>query len=315
MTSVNARLNGCENLFAVAGQAYEPVSRQRFDQIVSNPPFVISPESRFLYRDSGLQADAFCRELLRGAPDLLVEGGFCQMSVNWAHVEGQPWEQRLAEWFDELAADVLIWKDEVQSPEQYASLWIRSSPISEDQYHALHEEWMRFFAAEHIEAVGYGIVHMRRRTPDAGAVGNWLCIDESPDRVVGYSGEPILQRFAVEDLLRSSGADDGLLDVPLRLSPDARVVQTLRPREGEFVIEKMLLRSVRGLVREAYFDDNIATLIRHWSESATPRQLFERFAAAANTTVEALARSGLPIVRELLRKSYLVVAAAGESKS
>ena len=43
-------------LAARAGSFFEPVAGERFDLVVSNPPFVVSPgtSERLVYRDSGL---------------------------------------------------------------------------------------------------------------------------------------------------------------------------------------------------------------------------------------------------------------------
>ncbi|NRD08293.1 hypothetical protein HRF29_04940 [Rathayibacter agropyri] len=36
-------MNGIENIEFRLGSLYEPVAGERFDQIVTNPPFVITP--------------------------------------------------------------------------------------------------------------------------------------------------------------------------------------------------------------------------------------------------------------------------------
>ena len=43
------------------GNLFEPVAGETFDLIVSNPPYVISPENDITYRDSGLPGDSFSR--------------------------------------------------------------------------------------------------------------------------------------------------------------------------------------------------------------------------------------------------------------
>ena len=48
---------------ARGGSWFEPVGREQFDLIVANPPFVISPDNDFVFRDSALDGDAICREL------------------------------------------------------------------------------------------------------------------------------------------------------------------------------------------------------------------------------------------------------------
>src|SRR5690242_1977285 len=46
---------------------------ERFDIIVASPPYVISPETSFLYGDSGMPADAVSPELVSAMPDHLEE--------------------------------------------------------------------------------------------------------------------------------------------------------------------------------------------------------------------------------------------------
>ena len=46
----NAQLNGIKNIEFIKGDLFEPIEGQTFDLIISNPPFLISPESQCLYR-------------------------------------------------------------------------------------------------------------------------------------------------------------------------------------------------------------------------------------------------------------------------
>ncbi len=43
------------------GDLLEPVAGESFDLVVSNPPFVVGPQRRYAYRDSGLPGDEICR--------------------------------------------------------------------------------------------------------------------------------------------------------------------------------------------------------------------------------------------------------------
>src|SRR5260370_9391507 len=66
-TEFNAALNGITNLETRLGNLYEPVRRERFGLILSNPPYVISPESSLVYRDSGRAPGEISRDVLLGA--------------------------------------------------------------------------------------------------------------------------------------------------------------------------------------------------------------------------------------------------------
>src|SRR5437879_1195044 len=64
-TRFNAQLNGLRNVEGRQGDLFEPVAGLRFDLIVCNPPYVISPESRYTFRDSGRRGDALCEDVVR----------------------------------------------------------------------------------------------------------------------------------------------------------------------------------------------------------------------------------------------------------
>ena len=55
MTRFNAILNDIGNVETAAGDLFEPTGDLEFDLIISNPPFVVSPENEHLFRDSGLK--------------------------------------------------------------------------------------------------------------------------------------------------------------------------------------------------------------------------------------------------------------------
>ena len=96
MARTTAALNGVA-LDVRGGSLYEPVAGERFDLVVSNPPFVVSPPGgeRLVYRDSGLPGDDVVRRVVTEAPRHLAPGGVAQVLANWVHVAGQPWEERL----------------------------------------------------------------------------------------------------------------------------------------------------------------------------------------------------------------------------
>jgi len=47
----NAALNGIENVEFRHGSFFDPVAGERFGLVVSNPPYVITPDTEFLFRD------------------------------------------------------------------------------------------------------------------------------------------------------------------------------------------------------------------------------------------------------------------------
>ena len=76
----NAALNGIDVVELRQGHLFEPVAGERFGLLVANPPYVISPDATYTYRDSGVPRDELCRRIVRTAPEHLAEGGFAHVS-------------------------------------------------------------------------------------------------------------------------------------------------------------------------------------------------------------------------------------------
>ena len=107
-TDVNQRALGIARFNAVLnevgdrvevreGSFFEPVRGERYDLIATNPPFVISPATgeRLVYRDSGLPGDQVVEDIVRAAPEHLIERGWCQVLANWVVERDRPWDERL----------------------------------------------------------------------------------------------------------------------------------------------------------------------------------------------------------------------------
>jgi SAM-dependent methyltransferase len=104
----NAQLNGLANVTCLEGDFFEPVREELFDLIISNPPFVVSPENSFMLRDSGPPGDARCRKLIAEASQRLREGGYCQFMYTWAHLSGEDWREQMAAWFIGTGCDAWV---------------------------------------------------------------------------------------------------------------------------------------------------------------------------------------------------------------
>jgi hypothetical protein len=101
----NAALNGADTVECRQGDLFTTVAGERFDLIVSNPPFVISPDRSYLYRDADIEGDALCRQVVRQGAAHLGPGGFCQLLCNFAVRENGDWRAVLAEWCEGTGCD------------------------------------------------------------------------------------------------------------------------------------------------------------------------------------------------------------------
>lgn len=179
-----------ERVELLQGNLLEPVQGRRFDLIISNPPFVITPRAaspaepspRYVYRDGGATGDAIVQQLVEGLPALLRPGGTAQMLGNW-EITGEEWEQRPLEWAQTAAerepVDVWFIQRDRTRPGEYAETWLSDASQSRDliAYRAGYAEYLRDFASRGVQEIGYGIIQLRRR-PTASGVPPWTRAEE-----------------------------------------------------------------------------------------------------------------------------------------
>ncbi|WP_344318699.1 methyltransferase, partial [Actinocatenispora thailandica] len=160
--ATTAALSG-QRFELLAGDLVAPVAGRRYDLVVSNPPFIVGPTRRahYTYRDSGRAGDAVCAELIAAMPTLLTDGGHAQFLANWIHPAGDDWAQRLAGLIAPTGLDAWVIQREVSTPEEYVRLWLADTGEAGDPDLAAADDWLDWFAAEGIEAVGFGIVSLR----------------------------------------------------------------------------------------------------------------------------------------------------------
>ncbi|GAA4855399.1 class I SAM-dependent methyltransferase [Kitasatospora terrestris] len=249
-TRLTLALSGFENTATAEGSLFEPVGDRRFDLIVSNPPFVISPAGRFTYRDGGMAGDELCRSVVRGAAAHLEPGGYCHLLANWQHVKGEDWQERLAGWVAGTGLDAWVVQREVQDAAQYAELWLRDGgdhrgPGSD--YQDRYGEWLDTFEAAGVEGIGFGWITLRA----SGASDPTVRIEEWPHPVEQPLGPHIESWFARQDFLREHD-DAGLLAARFVLADE--VVQEQVGAPGAEDPEHVILRHNRGMRRATKVD-------------------------------------------------------------
>jgi SAM-dependent methyltransferase len=212
MTRLNAELNGVSNIELLEGSFYEPVKGRRFDLILANLPYVITPENKLPYRDTVRPGDAYLHGLIRETPAYLTEGGFAQLQANWVHGKDEPWSQPLETTLEELGLDAWLIQNGSLEPEAYADLWV-DSQLKKDprKFAEVKNAWVKWYRDQGIERFSLGEIILRRRTSDQ----NWDCSASVRKNLETSAGEQIVRLFETQDYLAGLQENEALLEAAL----------------------------------------------------------------------------------------------------
>jgi hypothetical protein len=303
MTRFNAALNEVGHQVEVReGSFFEPVRGETFDLIATNPPFVISPATgeRLVYRDSGLPGDRVVEDIVRAAPALLNDGGWCQVLANWIISRDLAWDERLESWLGD-DVDAFVVQREVLDPAAYVELWLKDSghhPSTGtgrvEDYRYRYDTWLSWMEEQGIEGVGFGWINLHKV---AGGARRELL--EWPYDVE----QPIAPAIA------SWGAavrTDIGLDSRLVLSPDVQQEAVGAP--GAEDPTAVVLRQLRGLRRARQVDTVSAALVGACDGELTLGQLLDAISQLLELDVASTRATYEPIAEELVAQGFLGLA-------
>ncbi|MBV9294601.1 MAG: methyltransferase [Acidobacteriaceae bacterium] len=293
-----AALNGITNLTAVCGDAFAPVTGQRFSRIIANPPFFITPGKKHTYSDSPIELDGFCRQLAKEAPHYLEEGGVFQMLCEWAQVSGQPWQDRIRDWVAESSCDVLVLKGMQKKPADYAETRVNEAVLMHggSAGHSFNER-ISYFQERGVESIVGGVIIMRKR-----AGSNWVSIISS-DGLGEAAGYSVRERFDALDFV-SSRSDAEMLNTKFLLSTDAVLEQrqALTQRGWQFI--SIQLVTSQGLLDRLNLDETVAKFIPLFDGSRKLIEIAESVSASLEIPTQEAEQKCLQLVRRLLQGNF-----------
>jgi methylase of polypeptide subunit release factors len=299
MAAFNAALNGIEHIELREGSFFEPVKGERFDLVAANPPFIVSPETRFDYRDSDLPGDAVSREVVRGAAEHLVPGGFASVLCNWVVAEGEEWWEAPSRWMEGAGADAWLLHSMTQDPISYASTWISGVPT--DTYGAVLDRWLAYYEDLGAAAICTGGVILRRRVEGDG----WVRANRFPSPRLEQSTPHVLRVFANQDYLEDVAGDEELLAGRFRLAPDHRVEQVLAYRDGAYEIDGIRIRMEGGFPFAGTVDHLVLRVLAGCDGTRLLREVIVDAASVMEVDSEPLGPLAVEMVREMLSLGFL----------
>ena len=304
VATFNARLNDIPNAEFRQGDMFARLPEETFDLVVSNPPFVISPESRFLYRDSVLTGDAVCSEAARRVPPLLSEGGFATILCNWAASGGDvEWWSRPLEWAADTGCDAWVLRHRTEDPLTYAATWNRPLQVLDPPaYSSALDRWLGYYRELGITAINYGALIMRKRSSGGS---NWGRADEMPSGVVGSAGDHILRVFDAYTHLANLEDNHALLGEAFTLRENATLQQVLKSSDGRLVMRDAFLRLDEGLKFEGRADAYAVHLLTRCDGRRPLGTLVAELAESAGAPLEEISSAALPVFRRLFALGFL----------
>jgi methylase of polypeptide subunit release factors len=317
---LNAALNGIENIEFRQGSLFDPVAGERFDRIVSNPPFVITPRTtgvpEYEYRDGGMIGDALVEAVVSGAREHLVAGGIAQLLGNWEYRSepigvGSDGLQRAVGWADVAGLDAWIIERERQDPAQYAETWVRDggTRAGSAEFERLCGAWLDDFEARCVTGVGFGYLLLRHpESADAPRLRRVERLDASLGHGTASLGSHLATALAASDW-QAARDDAEVLTARLVVAGDVTEERSHWPGEEDPSV--LLLRQGGGFRREVRVGTGLAAIVGACDGELSLDAIVAAVAQLLEQDLTELRRATVAEVRELLVDGFLLVGSGG----
>lgn len=300
----NAVLNG-ERWDVRSGSLFEPVAGERFDLIVSNPPFVITPRVAgvplFEYRDGGMVGDCLVRTVVQQVEAHLEPGGVAQLLGNWEVPGGTDWQDVVREWLAPTELDAWVVQRETQDPAEYAELWIRDGghrPGTE-AYERMYAAWLDDFDARGVASIGFGVITLQR---PATKRRRFQVLEEHRGPVASPVGPAVDAELAA--LTWCAEHPDEVLDQNWRVADDVTEERFAAPGADDPSVIRITQGG--GLGRQLHIDTAISAYLSVADGDLTARQALVAIATLLERDERDLLERAQPIVTRLVETGFLV---------
>lgn len=247
------------------GSLFEPVGDQRFDLVVSNPPFVIAGAGH-VHRDSPFDADGLSRVILRELPRHLNPEGVAIVLLSWLQLRGETWQDRVGSW---IPSGVGAWvaQREFLNIDDYVEVWGEDAGLPVTERNA----WRHRLLSLNAEGIGFGWVVLQHSNTA------WLHIEDVSSAARVPTGDEVLEQ------LRASGSPTTAFDALF----------------GSWTFEVQHWRGDLAL------DGFGAALVTEIRAGSTLEEAIDAVSARLPVDADDLRVVGLALVLELVRLGYL----------
>lgn len=305
-TELNAALNRVTNVECRSGSLFEPAAGETFDLITCNAPYVVSPESRWAYRDAGFQGDEMSERVVREAAAHLGEGGYATLIVSWLADDEDAPDERAFEWVAESGCDGWILPGWDADPLGHASTWNSHLVGDPKAFARALDDWTGYFDELGVRWISEGALLLHKRTGSGEARVDPIDPDE-----VDEADEQVRRAFAMRARLAQLETDDELLDLPLSLELACRLESELEPEVGAPAIVEARIELTEGTGSELDVSPGVLEVVASLDGRTELRDVIDGVAgrlALSAAERSQLERDALEAVRELLEIGALELA-------
>ena len=299
-TEINAALNGLDNIETRLGSLFEPVAGEQFDLITCNAPFVVSPESRWQYRDSGMHADELSELLVRHGAAALAPDGYASLLVSWVAESEEDPDERVHAWIESSGCDAWVLGLSSADPLDHAFSWNNHLVDDQQALGAALDDWTAHFRSIGVGWITEGAVLLHRREGPEHAVR----VDPIDEDDLGEAGEQIERAFAAQAYLATIRSDEAIIDEQFKLVEHVHLDRSYDTEGGEAAT--VVLQE--GTWPELEINSETADVLASLDGNVTLGRAIERTIKRLELTrrsASELRREALDATRELLELGFI----------
>lgn len=296
--TLNAELNGVDNIEFRAGSFLEPVEGERFGLVVANPPYLISPETDFIFRDSGLGRDRVSESLVRALPNVMEEGSFATVTISWI-TAGDDTVEAPRNWLDGSGCDAWLFRSGLEDPLTAAASW-NNDAVTPDELGARVDKWLEYFERESVGAIAYGTLVLRRRAGE-----NWFRTNQLPARGPA-SAAHLTDLFDAQARLATL-SDDDLLQSVVDVSERTWFEHRNQIVDGEWKTTHAALAIQNGLQFQAKLDAPSAAFVARIAPARRVGDVIADAAQIHGAPLEEYTPPALALLRRMIELGFATV--------
>jgi methylase of polypeptide subunit release factors len=306
-TRLNAALNGLTNIEVRSGSLFEPAGDERFDLIVCNAPYVISPERRWTYRDAGGVGDEISERVVREAAAHLNDGGFATVTASWVADDADAPDERVLSWVDATGCDGWIFVAWEADALDHAAEWNADLAGDAGAFAQRLDEWNRYLEDLGVRWISEGAVVLHR----AARGEHTVRIDEVDQEEIEAAGDQIERAFDARVRLAELGRLSDLLDERLWVAAKLRLEHALEPQSNAPAVVSASVSLDEGTYSTVEADPDALEVVFELDPELTLGEVLDEIAERLDLSGEdvlQLQRDTVELCRELLELGALQIA-------